>query len=206
MLHPEITPENRENSKLIFAASLTETLVPGYDIRQSDPIKAAKDGIGNCVAKAAISAVMLEQAQFVGATPALAWNTNTHPKHGIDVLGNPRILNGHAYLLASDNRPPYKISGLSFNPDGISSNNWEIFEFNDDGEFATVVNDNIVATPAGTTVGYIIDDWHAGGRQYQEALGITESIYHQTTRKQLSSMIVDLLADKDMLLRFSDFR
>lgn len=158
----------------------------------------------NCIAKSAISAVVLTQAKLVGATPALAWNSNTHPKHGTDMFGKPRVLNGHAYLLASDTMPPHKISGISYNPDSIINSNWEIFDFNDDGQFSEVNEDNeIVATEAGKTVGYVIDNWHDSARQYMEALGENESIYHQTTIDDLSALIVDTLVDKDLLSRFT---
>jgi hypothetical protein len=204
MRHPEVQPENQDNTKLQFIARLMQTVVPEYDIRQSDPLEAAESGIGNCVAKAAISAVLLGRGKFTGAKPALAWNTNTHPKHGSDLFGAPRILNGHAYLLVSNNNPPYTISGISYNPDGISSSSWEIFNFNDDGEFAVVQNDgSITTTEAGATVGYVVDDWHAGSKSYMEALGIFESVYHRTTPERLSAMIIGKLVEKDMLIDLS---
>jgi hypothetical protein len=204
MLHPEVGREEQDNSKLVFVANLVEKLVPDYDIKQSDPLVAAEKGIGNCVAKAAISAVALERGKFVGAKPALAWNTNTHPKHDDDLFGKPRIRNGHAYLLVTDTVPPYTISGISYNPDSIASNSWEIFDFNSDGEFATVEDaDTITTTEAGTTVGYVIDDWHPGCQSYMEALGVTDSVYHRTTPESLSAMIVKELVQKDLFVDFS---
>ena len=203
MKHPEFVGADRENSKLVFVAKLTQQLIPEYDIKQSDPLVAVNEGVGNCVAKAAVSAVMLERGKFVGATPALAWNERTHPKHGDDMLGKPRVLNGHAYLLASGTVPPFRISAISFNPAGVLSNDWEIFDFNDDGEFAKVSDGNeIVATHAGSTVGYHVENWHEGGKSYIEALGVTDSIYHQTTKEQMAKLIVDKLVEKDLLSKF----
>jgi len=201
MRQPEILQS--VNRKLYVVAGLVESLVPDYDIKQSDPLEAAKSGRGNCVAKAAIGAVMAERMKLVGAKPALAWNTNTHPKYDNDLLGRPKVLNGHAYLLASNNFPPYTIAGISFNPMSQMSDNWEIFDFNDGGIYAEVnARRQIVATEAGRVVGYVIRDWHPGGQQYLEALGIKDSVYHQKSEEELSGEIVDVLTERGVLSSF----
>jgi hypothetical protein len=198
-------PYSGETSpKLHFVAKLTEKLVPDYDIRESDPIKAAESGTGNCLAKSVISAVMLERAKLLGASPAIAWNTNTHPKYGNDMFGAPRILNGHAYLLTSSTKKPYVITGISFNPDSVISSNYEIFNFNNPDQYAEVKDSHeIVATEAGKIVGYVIAGWHESSKMYMEALGSPDSVFHRTNAEEMTHLIMTSLVQRDVISTFN---
>jgi hypothetical protein len=190
--------------KLYVFANLTETLVVDYDIKQSDPLIAASSGVGNCLAKSVITAVMLERAKLVGPKPAIAWNKNTHPKYGNDMFGAPKILNGHAYLLIGNNDGT-KIAGISFNPKSEVSSKYEIFDFNDEGDYA-VANDrgSIEATDIGATVGYTIANWHLGSRLYMEALGSTDSVFHRLAETEMTKLIIDSLVERDVISAFTE--
>ena len=201
MTNNSYNPSMRLNPQLVIAAKLVESIVPDYDIRQSDPIKAAAEGMGNCVSKAVIGGILLERAMLLGHEAALAFNSHTHPKIGDDMFGRTRILNGHAQLLASTTNAPHIISALSFNPDGVDSLNWQVFDFNDDGEtYAEVVDNHIKATENGIAVGFVINDWHTGGKYYYEALGQNNSTFHTYSAEEMTEQIVNSLKHRDLLL------
>lgn len=199
------TPNGLERSRRLYVfANLTESLVPDYDIKQSDPIAAAKGGTGNCLAKSVITAVMLERAELLGPKPAIAWNKNTHPKYGNDMFDAPKIQNGHAYLLTGNNNST-EIVGISFNPRAVTKSDYEIFDFNDGEEYASA-NDQgeIEATEAGKTVGYTIADWHTGSRLYMEALGTTDSVFHKVAAVEMRKLIIESLVERDVISSFSE--
>ncbi len=190
------------NSKLRFVAGLVETLVPDYKHAQPNPVLASETGVGGCVAKSAISAIILEKAGFIGSNPAIAWNTNTHPKHGDDLLGRPKILSGHAYLLVS-NTTNTSINAVSFNPDGVISSNWQIFDFNEEVKYTEINEENdITITEAGNTVGYQSYRWHRAGQLYMQALGITDSIYDTQSQEQITERVLANLKSRDLLDTF----
>ena len=194
-------PSMRINPLFAGAAGLVEKMVSNYDIRQSDPIAAAENGVGNCISKAVLGGILLERAMVLGPKAVLAWNSHTHPKIGDDLFGRTRILNRHAQLLAATRIAPYTITALSFNPDGVSSANWQVFDFNDDGERYAVVKDNqISASDKGLAVGFIIADWYAGGRMYHDALGQHDSTFHTFTEEEMTEQVVGALKERDLLL------
>ena len=190
----------RVNPQLRVAAGMVEKMVPTYDIKQSNPVEAAKSGEGNCVSKAVIGGILLEHAKLIGPKTASAWNTRTHPKVGDDMFGRARVLNGHAQLLAATLLEPHTITALSFNPEGIESSNWQVFEFNDDDNYAEVVLDQIEATNEGQAVGFVIADWHAGSKMYHEALGQYKSIFHLQTATEIAERVIHALVQRDLLL------
>lgn len=196
-------PSYLVNPRIRVAAGLVEQAVPGYDIKQSDPVVAAKDGVGNCVAKAVIGGLLLERAKLLGPTPALAWNRRTHPKIGDDLFGRTRILNGHAQLLvATTQTEQAEISAISFNPDGTDASNWEVFDFNEDETYAEVnTAGKIRATTQGLAVGFVIDDWYEGGKSYCEAVGDDASVYDRYPPEEIAAQVIGLLQDRDLLLK-----
>lgn len=201
MKQPE-SSYGRQQARLKVAAGLIESIVPDYDIKQSDPVLAAETGIGNCVSKAVVGGILLVRAQLIGPSPALAWNTRTHPKMGNDLIGRPRMLNGHAQLLVAPRSESKYIDALSFNPDGTAASNWEVFDFNDIGEFAAVDGDKIQATELGLASGFVIDSWYEAGKLYHEALGIEDSVYHSQSSEGITSRVIGALCAREFLLQF----
>jgi hypothetical protein len=191
------------NPRIRIAAGLIEQAVPGYDIKQSDPITASVTGAGNCVAKSIIGGILLERAKLLGPPPALAWNKHTHPKIGDDFLGRTRILNGHVQLLvATTYVQQSEVSAIAFNPDGVESDDWEVFDFNGAENYAEVdTSGEIRATSQGLAVDFVINDWYGGGKSYAEALGDNESVYHLHTSEEIAAKVIGSLKDRDLLLR-----
>lgn len=189
------------NSILNVAARITEELVPNYSIKQSDPLLAAKLGIGNCLAKSAISAVMLERMHLVGPAPAIGYNTKTHPRYFDSIIKQRSIGNGHAFLFAASAYSPHNIGALSFNPFGIESDEWHIEDFSgDEPKLVDVSEDgeHIIATSRGIDEGFVISDWYRGAQLYQEAIGVTNDVFHTTTSHELGTLIVEELVKRDL--------
>lgn len=188
------------NSRLTYIANYIETAVPRYDIKQSDPLLAAQEGVGNCVSKAVVAGILLERNGWEGGVlPALAWNRNTHPQKHQDLLGRVGLRNGHAMLLSTSNADDGTIAYLAFNPLAQQADSWEIDDFNSLDADATTEGGVIVPTPVGLAAGYVIEEWHSGGKKYLEALGIMDSAYHLTTREEMSGLVVASLIERDLL-------
>jgi hypothetical protein len=194
----------RPNPQIAVAAGIIESIVPEYDIKQSDPIVAAETGIGNCLSKAVLGAVLLERAEFIGPRPAVAWNRHSHPKRAYSAIGELQILNGHVQLLTANQKRPPQISSLSFNPDSTASSNWEVYDFNEDYAYADVQGNTIVDTNHGKTAGFVINTWYQAARSYQEALGQIDSPFHTETEPELQDNIIELLVFRKAISSFVD--
>lgn len=196
------------NATLATTARLTEVLVPKYDIKQSDPIEASRSGIGNCLAKSAISAIMLERMKLVGPRPAIGYNSKTHPKYFDSVIKRQTRGNGHAFLFAASGYTPNVIGGLSFNPFGDESDHWRIEDFShDEPKIIEVTADgrHITATQTGIETGFVIADWYRGAQLYQEALGITDDVYHTTSEQVIGESVIAHLVDREVLMDIRRF-
>ena len=195
-------PANR-SARLELVAAFVEKTVPTYDIKSTDPLIAAEFGIGNCLSKSVIGAVAFEHLKLLGSRPAIAWNTNTHPKLGNDLLGRPQRRNGHAFLLTAESiGDTDQISAISFNPNSQAIDDWQIFDFNDGFTAATARDGGITATEDGHEMGYVIHDWYDGAATYVEAVGISvdDSKYISMREEDLRAKILELL------LRSGDLR
>lgn len=197
------TPRRIGDPRLYVAAALIESSVPDYDPKQSDPTIAAEKGIGNCVSKAIIGAILLEKAMLVGAKPALAWNTKTHPKVGEDLFGKPVVRNGHAQLVVANTAETPQIHAISFNPMSQAGDDWELFDFNEDEQYAKVSCGSITTTRQGDAVGFIVKDWHEGGKHYAEALGIYDSVFHNLGASVIATSVEQHLVTRNILNKFS---
>lgn len=187
----DYNPETPQASRLRFAAAMVEKAVPTYDIKQSDPVIAAEFGVGNCVAKSVIAAILLERAKLVGSKPALAWNQNTHPKKGTDLLDRPVLKNGHAFLLTTQvSANTNKVDAISFNPQSTAVDCWEIFDFNDEGVHATSEDGRIRVTEEGQEIGYVIEGWYDAAAMYMNALNQNDSIYIKKTEEQIRDEVI----------------
>jgi len=188
------------DSRLVVAANLVETAIPLYDANQSDPLIAAEKGHGNSLTKAVIGAILLEKAMLTGAIPALCWNAHTHPTTQ-STLGTTKLIAGPVYLLSAPRESnPYDVNALSFNPDRTDRRSWELFNINDDEQYALRSNDHVVATPAGITIGYYIRDWHDGGKEYSQAIGAYDSVFHSLSRQELQVSIINHLVARNVLM------
>ncbi len=180
--------ETRTEQLLQIVSGHIEEVVPFYERSCADVATAIQTGVGNCMSKAVIAAVVFEDLTSENMA-AVFYNRGVHPSLYSDMFGKVHKGFGHAAMLAQTNASLWTVG---FNINNTSSGDRYVVPANpkDEEERISIKDGKIVAVGSSSEE-LVVGDWYSVYRLYMESVDIKDSSAHSMTKEDLQKLILN---------------
>lgn len=166
-----------------------EEVAPYYERPQADVVKAIETGVGNCLAKAVIAAIVFEHLTQEGLA-AVFYNRQVHPSTYADIIGRAQKGFGHAAMLAQTDSG---IWTLGFNINNTQAQDRYVVPANDSEEERIGFADGKIIAVGPQAADLMVGSWYDTYRSYMEDVSIQDSSAHTVEEENLRELVLHRL-------------